>query len=110
MQVAGIAGAVVNLAKFSCDTLMHMSIRLGLIMEMSPAGLCLQNFRNFVGVGVGCVTLEVAENGENGVAYSDFGHAVRAAGRGEDLLAGGVGHRYSFPGRSSSRNYRLEQS
>ena len=47
-------------------------------MEMSPAGLCLQNFRNFVGVGVGCVTLEAAENGEDGVAYSDFSHTVQA--------------------------------
>ena len=58
-------------------------------MEMSPAGLCLQNFRNFVGVGVGCVTLEAAENVEDGVAYSDFSHTVRAAGV-TDLLAGGV--------------------
>ena len=58
-------------------------------MEMSPAGLCLQNFRNFVGVGVGCVTLEAAENGEDGVAYSDFSHTVQAAGV-TDLLAGGV--------------------
>ena len=66
-------------------------------MEMSPAGLCLQNFRHFVGVCVGCVTPEVARNGADGVAPADFGHAVRAAGRGGDLLAGGVGHRYSFP-------------
>ena len=55
-------------------------------MEMSPAGLCLQNFRHFVGVCVGCVTPEVARNGADGVAHSHFGHAVRAAGGG--LLAG----------------------
>ena len=55
----------------------------------------LQNFRHFVGGGVGGIPLEVAGNGEAGVAHSHFGHAVRAAGGG--LLAGGVGHRYSFP-------------
>lgn len=60
-------------------------------MEMSPAGLCLQNFRNFVGAGVGCVTLEAAENGEDGVAYSDFSHTVQATGV-TDLLAGGCFH------------------
>ena len=55
--------------------------------------LGLQNFRHFVGGG-GCgVPLKVTGNGENSVAHSDFGHAVRAAGRGGDLLAGGVGHK-----------------
>ena len=43
-----------------------------------------------VGGGVGGVLLEVAGNGEDGVAHADFSHAVRAAGGG---LAGGVGHR-----------------
>ena len=58
------------------------------------AALGLQNFRHFVGGGVGGVLLEVAGNGEDGVAHTDFGHAVRAAG---GLgLAGGVGHRLSF--------------
>ena len=41
------------------------------------------------------VPLEAAGNNGAGVAHADFGHAVRAAGGG--LLAGGVGHRYSFP-------------
>ena len=59
------------------------------------AALGLQDFRHFVGGGVGGVLLEVAGNGEDGVAHADFSHAVRAAG---GLgLAGGVGHRRSFP-------------
>ena len=41
------------------------------------------------------VPLAVFGNGEGGVAQVDFGHAFRTAGGG--LLAGGVGHRYSFP-------------
>ena len=57
----------------------------------------LQNFRHFVGGGVSGILLEVAGNGEDGVAHAHFGHAVRATGVGDGLLAGGVGHRYSFP-------------
>ena len=57
------------------------------------AALGLQNFRHFVGGGIGGILLEVAGNGEDGVAHANLGHTVRAAGRGEDLLAGGVGHR-----------------
>ena len=41
---------------------------------------------HFVGSGAGGIPLEVAGNGEDGVAHSHFGHAVRAAGGG--LLAG----------------------
>ena len=52
------------------------------------AALGLQNFHHFVGGGVGGIPLEVAGNSEDGVAHTDFGHAVRAAGRGGDLLAG----------------------
>ena len=44
-----------------------------------------------IGGGVGGVLLEVAGNGEDGVAHADFSHAVRAAGG--SGLAGGVGHR-----------------
>ena len=63
---------------------------------MAPADLGLQNFRHFVGGG-GCgVPLEVAEHGEDGVAYSDFGYAVRAADS-VDLLAGSIRHTLSFP-------------
>ena len=66
-------------------------------MALLATALGLQNFRHFVGGGIGGILLEVAGNGEDGVAHANFGHAVRAAGRGEDLLAGGVGHRYSLP-------------
>ena len=45
--------------------------------------------RGGVGSGAGGVTLEAAENDEDGVAYSDFSHTVQAAGV-TDLLAGGV--------------------
>ena len=58
------------------------------------AALGLQNFRHFVSGGIGSVPLEVAGNGEDGVAHADFGHAVRAADGG--LLAGDVGHIGSF--------------
>ena len=61
---------------------------------MLAAALDLQNFRHFVGGGVGGIPLEVAGNGEAGVAHSHFGHAVRAADG--DLLAGVIYHR-QFP-------------
>lgn len=58
---------------------------------MLATALGLQDFRHFVGGGVGGVLLEVAGNGENGVAHAELRHTVRAAG---GLgLAGGVGHR-----------------
>ena len=63
---------------------------------MLAAAFGLQAFRHFVGSSVGGVPLEAAENDENSVAYTGLGHAVWAAG-GVDLLAGDVGHRYSFP-------------
>ncbi len=53
-------------------------------------GLGLQDFRHFVGGGVGGVLLEVAGNGEDGVATAWLGHAVRAVVWGGDLLAGDV--------------------
>ena len=59
------------------------------------AALGLQNSYHFVGGGVGGIPLEVAGNGEDGVAHANLGHAVRAAG-GIDLFAGGVGHIRSF--------------
>ena len=63
------------------------------------AALSLQNFRHFVSGGIGSVPLEVAGNGEDGVAHAHFGHAVWAADGG--LLAGGVGHVSSFPEKTS---------
>ena len=56
------------------------------------AALGLQDFRHFVGGGVGGVLLEVAGNGEDGVAHADFSHAVRAA-----VLAGGFRYTLPFP-------------
>ena len=41
------------------------------------ADLCLQDFRHFIGGGIYSVLLEVAGNGEDGVAHANFGHAVR---------------------------------
>ena len=55
-------------------------------MALLATALGLQNFRHFVGGSGGGVPLEVARNGENGVAHAHLGHAVRAAGGG--LLAG----------------------
>ena len=83
-----------------------MSIRSSLVGEMPPSGsgaVVLQatdpgfhDFRNFVGGGGGGVLLKAAENGEDGVAYSDFSHIVQAAGV-TDLLAGGVFIRATRP-------------
>ena len=58
-----------------------MKSKAGMLLA---AALGLQNFRHFHSGGV---TLEAARNGEDGVAHSDFGHTVQAAG-GIDLLAG----------------------
>lgn len=66
------------------------------------AALGLQNFRRFVDGGDGYVPFEVAGNGERGVAHANLGCAVRAAGRGEDLLAKGIGHRYSMKNAPSN--------
>ena len=51
---------------------------------------------HFVGSGAGGVPLEAAGNGEGDVAHVCLGHAVQAADRGGNLLAGGIVHRLSF--------------
>lgn len=61
------------------------------------AALGLHNFCHFVVGDVDGVPFEVAGNGEDGVAHVNLGYAGRAAGRGGDLFAWGVDHRYSLP-------------
>ncbi len=55
-----------------------------------------QDFYHFVGSDVGDVPLEVAGHGEDSVAHAYLGHAVRAAGRGGNFLAGDVDYIGSF--------------
>ena len=54
-----------------------------------------QNLHPFISGGISSILLEVAGNGQDGVAHADLGHTVRAAG-GTGILGGSIGHRVSF--------------
>ena len=54
-----------------------------------------QNLHHFISSGIGSILLEIAGNGQDGIAHANLGYAVRAAG-GAGILGGSIGHRVSF--------------